>query len=106
MMCLLPTSARVDIFCTVTSVSLQYTTHTHTHLHTHLHTPTHTPQTQDTHHLRTERVYGKVNEQLDIFSVEKLLAELVSSKGTGRDRPGEGAVFVGGGQRECGSQIK
>ncbi|XP_064386367.1 F-BAR domain only protein 2-like [Halichondria panicea] len=44
-------------------------------------------KTQDTHHLRTERVYGKVNEQLDIFSVEKLLTELVSSKGTGRDRP-------------------
>ncbi len=46
-------------------------------------------------------MYGKVNEQLDIFSVEKLLTELVSSKGTGRDRPGEGAVFVvEGGKRE------
>lgn len=45
-------------------------------------------QTQDTHHVRTERVLSKVNEQLDIMSVEYLLGEVVQSKGTGRDKPG------------------
>ena len=51
-------------------------------------------QAQDSSHVRVERVYSTVNEQLNNFSVEKLMKQFVESKGTGREKPGVGKCYT------------
>ena len=47
------------------------------------------PQAQDNSHVRVERVYSAINEQLNSLSVEKLLNDFVDAKGTGKEKPSE-----------------
>ena len=42
------------------------------------------------------KAHQKLNEQLDLNSVEKMMSTFVETKGTGKEKPGEGGREGGG----------